>query len=101
MKSKYGSFTDEQFETFKQRLHSKVHWLLVYREADDCDFLDDYFENLLRYFSSLNTLLENNANIIDLLVVLEMARAESLKKDCNVKVFRKNVLEAHNIINRL
>lgn len=101
MKSKYGFFTEEQFEEFKKRLHSKVHWLLVYREADDCDFLDEYFENLLRYINGLNDLLNNNANIIDLLVVLETARGESLKRNCNAKVFRKNVLDAHNIIDRL
>lgn len=101
MEHKYGSFTDEQFEEFKKRLHSKVHWLLVYREADDYEYLDEYFENLLRYIASLNSLLENNANIIDMLVLLEAARIESLKPDCNVRIFRKNVLDAHKVIDRL
>ena len=101
MQSKYCNFTTEQFDEFKKRLHSKIHWLLVYKEADDCDFFFTYFDGVMKYIGGLNELLEHNALIIDLLTTLQVALNESKQKDCNFKLFRKNILEAHNIIDRL
>ena len=101
MKGKYCNFTDDQFKEFAKRLHSKIHWLLVYKEADDCDFFSSYFDGVMQYVGGLNEILEHNALIIDLLVTLQVALDESKKKDCDFKVFRKNILEAHNIIDRL
>lgn len=100
MNCKYGQFTNEQFEKFKEKLHSKIHWLLVYKE-DKCDFLSDYFETTMQYIGGLNEILEHNSLIIDLLVTLQVALDESKKSNCNFKIYRKNILEAHNIIERL
>ena len=104
MKSKYGTFTDDQFLEFKKKLHSKIHWLLVYKENDsyNYDFRINYFNNVLQYVGGLNEIIEDNALIIDLLVTLRLALDEELKKDrCDFKIFRKNILEAHSIIDRL
>lgn len=102
MENKYG-FTDKQFAEFKTRLHSKIHWLLVYKENDEYsnDFLFDYFKSTMQFIGGLNEILEHNALIIDLLVTLQVAFDESKKEDCDFKMFRKNVLEAHKIIDRL
>ena len=50
MENKYG-FTDKQFAEFKTRLHSKIHWLLVYKENDEYsnDFLFDYFKSTMQF----------------------------------------------------
>ena len=37
MTGKYGTFNDEQLKKFKKKLHSKVHWLLLYKEKNNCD----------------------------------------------------------------
>lgn len=101
MECRYGEFTDEQFAEFKKKLHSKVHWFLIYKEHPEYACLDDYFENTLRYFCSLNNLLNDNPDIIELLTVLQIARDEAAKADCDFRLYRKNVFEAHKIIDRL
>jgi len=100
MDNKYGTFKEEQFQDFKKKLHSKIHFLLVYKEENN-PILLDYFDTTMRYFSGLNEVLGNNTLIIDLLVILQVALDESKKIDCNFKIFRKNILEAHSIIDRL
>lgn len=101
MKSKYCDFKPEQFKDFIKRLHSKVHWLLIYKESDDCDYFFDYFNSVMEFVGGLNELLENNSLVIDLLITLQVALNESKKEDCNFKLFRKNIFEAHSIIDKL
>jgi len=101
MTGRYGTFSDEQFEAFKKRLHSKVHWLLLYKEKGKCDFYDKYFTGVMRYFNSLNTVLGDSADVLDLLVVLQSAFDESHKKDFDFKAFKNDIFEAHNIISRM
>jgi hypothetical protein len=98
---KYGTFSDEQFEQFKKKLHSKVHWLLLYKEKGNCDFYEKYFTDTMKYFNSLNTVLANNEKVIDVLVVLQIAFDEVHKKDFDFKAFKKEIFEAHNIIDRM
>ena len=100
MTGKYGAFSDEQFTKFKTRLHSKVHWLLVYKENGECNNYDEYFEDTMKYFNGLNTVLGDNAEIIDILVVLQMAFDETKKDNFDFKAFRKDILEVHNIISK-
>ena len=101
MTGKYGTFNDEQLKKFKKKLHSKVHWLLLYKEKDNCEFYDKYFTDVMKYFNSLNTVLGDNANVLDILVILQIAFDEVHKKDFSFEAFRKNIFEAHNIIDRL
>lgn len=100
MNGKYGTFKDEQFQDFKKKLHSKIHFLLVYKEEEN-PILLNYFDTVMRYISGLNEVLDNNSIVIDLLVTLQVAFDESKKINCNFKIFRKNIFEAHNIIDRL
>lgn len=101
MVGKYGTFSNEQLKQFKKKLHSKVHWLLIYKENDKCNFYDKYFTSVMKYFNSLNTVLGDNANILDILVVLQMAYEEVQKEDFDFGAFKKYIFEAHNIIDRL
>lgn len=101
MVGKYGTISNEQFEDFKIKMHSKVHWLLIYKERGGCGSYEDYFTDTMKYFNSLNTVLGNNSSILDILVVLQRAFDETQKKDFDFKAFRKNILEAHNIITKM
>lgn len=101
MESRYASFTDEQFDEFKKRLHSKIHWLLIYKEEKKDDVLRGYFDNLMQYVGGLNELLEHNAQVVELLTTLQVALDEFNKDECDFKAYRKDIFEAHNIIDRL
>ena len=101
MTGRYGTFSDEQLEKFKQKLHSKVHWLLIYKEKGGCDDYEQYFVDTIKYFNGLNTVLGDNADVMDVLVVLQMALDEVHKQDFDFKTFRKDILEAHNIIKKI
>ena len=102
IKGKYGNFTEKQFEEHKVILHKKVHWLLIYKEKDyDYDVILNYFDTVLRYISSLNEIFEYDPLVISLLIKLQETLDEFKKKDCNFKLFRKNIFEAHNIIDKL
>ena len=100
MTGKYGDFTDEQIKQFAKQLHSKVHWLLVYKESGKCSFYDNYFKDTMKYFNSLYTVLGDNPAVMDILVVLQTAYDEVKSKDFEFSTFRKYILEAHNIIDK-
>lgn len=101
MHSIYGDIDEKCLNDYKKKLHSKIHWLLIYKESDDCLYFKDYFNSLLRYINALNNVLDKNAIIMDLLVTLQMAYDESNKKDYSYKTYRKYVLDAHNIVDKL
>lgn len=93
--------TPEQLNEFKKRLHSKIHWLLIYKEADDCDFFDSYFNKVMQFVVGLNEVFDHSPDIIELLTVLQVAYIESRKEPFDHKAYRRSILEAHNIIDRL
>lgn len=100
MDCKYGTFTDDQVAEFKKRLHSKIHWLLIYKENDN-RYLDDYFQKVMKFLIGLNNVLNSNPIIIELMTVLQVAHDESKDPDCDFKTYRSSIFEAHNIIDRL
>ena len=96
---RYGSFTEEQFMEFKKKLHSKIHWMLIYYENDEYDneYLKNYFEGLMKYINGVNDILNNSPVVIELMTTLQMAFNEFN----DTKAYRKYVLSAHNIVDRL
>ena len=94
-------YGDIDVKEYKEKLHSKIHWLLIYKEADDCSYFKDYFNSLLKYICALNKVLENNSVIMDLMVTLQLAYDESQKDNYSHKTYRKYVLDAHNIVDKL
>lgn len=97
----YGTFSDEQITKYKKKLHSKIHWLLIYKEADDYEYFNNYFINLMREINSLGSVFNNQEEVIELLVTLQSAFEESLKKDCNFKLYRKLILDAHSLVDKM
>ena len=101
MTGKYGTISNEQLEKFKTKMHSKIHWLLIYKEKGGCDNYENYFVNTMKYFNSLNTVLGNSVEVLDVLVVLQKAFDEVQKEEFDFQAFRKSILEAHSIIEKM
>lgn len=101
MTGKYGTISNEQLEKFKTKMHSKIHWLLIYKEKGGCGNYENYFVNTMKYFNSLNTVLGNSVEVLDVLVVLQKAFDEVQKEEFDFQAFRKSILEAHSIIEKM
>lgn len=95
-----NDLTSEQYEDFRNELHKKIHWLLIYKEKGYIH-LDEYFSSLMFKIGGLNSLLGYPPSIMDLLCLLESARQENLKPDCDFKLYRKAILDAHSAIDRI
>lgn len=100
MKYKYGEYPDSQFESYKKRLHSKIHWLLIYAEEDN-SHLNDYFEKLQNILDGLNELLNYPTQLIEIMNLIESAKIEFNKENYSHKVYRKIILDVHDLIDKL
>lgn len=100
METKYGTITKEQLEEYKKQLHAMVHWLLVYKEKN-YEELDEYFSSILFRINGLNSVLNYPPNILGLMATLESARLENQNENFDFKKYRKAVLDAHTIIDKI
>lgn len=98
----YGKISQEQLTDFKKKLHSKVHWLLIYKESNDftVDY-DAYYTELMNYIGQAGEVLHQDSTILEILTTLAMAYSETVKDEFNHGRYRRYVLEAHNLIDRL
>lgn len=99
MKYKYGNFTSNQLHEYKELLHKKIHWLLIYQETNYPNLLD-YFSALQSHIAGLNELFDS-VQFINLATTIECAKLEYLKTNFNHKEYRKLVLDAHAIVDSL
>lgn len=99
MEYKYGTFNDIQFSEYIEILHNKIHWLLIYQE-NNYPKLDKYFDNLQLYIAALTELIPS-PYIVDLANTIECARLEFKSSDFDHKKYRKIILDAHSIIDRI
>lgn len=100
METKYGTVTEEQVSEYKKQLHAMIHWLLVYKEKNYED-LDNYFSSVLFRINGLNSILNYPPNMLGLMTTLESARLENLNPEYDHKKYRKAILDAHAIIDRI
>lgn len=100
MKHNYGDFTVKQVSDYKKSLHASVHWLLIYKE-EEYEFLDKYFTSLLTKISGLNKIFIDDKAILKLMVAIQSAKDESEKDDCDFKLYRKIILDAHSLIDEI
>ncbi len=106
MISKYGDFSAEQLAEYRSRLHSKLFWLLLYKDPETKDEFqyvdyDKYFSTLMKELNGLGDLLFHPDGLVEMLAVLEAAYNESKENDFNYKLYRKFVLDAHTILDRM
>ena len=98
----YGKITANQLTDFKRKLHSKIHWLLVYKEQHQFDVnFDAYFTEVMNYIGSAGEVLRQDSVALQILTVLKEAYGETIKDEFNHSIYRRYVLEAHNLVERL
>ena len=106
MKNLYGHFDDEQIERYKVKLHKELFWLLIYKDPKtreeyvNVDF-EKYFTGLMRRLDGLNELLFYPTEMVSIMSLLEAALIESRKEDFNYKTYRKLVLDAHGLVDKI
>lgn len=106
MKHLYGYFADEQMENYKVKLHKELFWLLIYKDPKtkdeylNVDF-NKYFDGIMRKMDGLNELLSYPTEIVAIMSLLEAALIESKKVDFDYKAYRKLVLDAHSLIDKI
>lgn len=96
-----NNFSESQIAGYKKQLHDRIHWLLIYKDNGDSKELDKYFNELLRQIKSLNAVFNYQPVIIQLLVTIESAYEEFKKPNCDFKIYRKLVLDAHALIDKI
>lgn len=106
METIYGEITPEQFATYKDKLHKKMFWLLLYRDPktrDEFNYvdLDKYFTSLMKEIAGLSKILSNPSEIVELLSLLQAAYNETTSEDFDYMSYRKFVLDAHTILDRV
>lgn len=106
MNTKYGSFSEEQFAEYKVVLHKKLFWLLLYKDPktkDNYSHIDfnKYFDSLMYKINGMNSLLQYPECLVEIMGNLEAARIEANKEMFDYSVYRKLVLDAHALIDRI
>ncbi len=100
MKCKYSYISNKQKSDYAQALHRDLHWLLIYKE-NGYEKLDVYFSSILFKLGGLNSLLHHPNEMIELLSLLEAARMECDKSDCDFRAYRKAILDAQSLIDKI
>ena len=106
MQTIYGHFDDEQMENYKVKLHKELFWLLIYKDPKtreeylNVDF-NKYFDGLMRRIDGLNELLFYPVEIVSIMSLLEAALIESKKVDFDYQAYRKLVLDAHSLVDKI
>lgn len=99
-------FTEKQLEEYRNRLHKKMFWLLLYKDPDtreeyaNVDF-ERYFNFLMKELKGLNELLDSPPFLLETLSTLQAAYQESLSDPFNYSNYRKLVLDAHNVLDKV
>ena len=102
----YGKFSEEQITDFKDKLHKKLFWLLLYKDPKtaqnykNVDF-KKYFINLMKEIDGLNELLFYPTPIIEICCKLQAAYKESCNEQFDYQAYRKFVLDAHNLVDKI
>ena len=106
MDTLYGSYNNEQFEQYKIQLHKEMFWLLLYKDPKtkdkykNIDF-EKYFVNLMKKLDGLNEILLCPVEMISIMSLLQAALIESRNDHFNYQVYRKLILDAHALVDKI
>ena len=100
MENKYGTFTEAQFEEYKKRLHKLIHYLLRYKD-DENPILNSYFDLVQFKLIGLNQLLLSPPELVEIMALIESAKIEFNKAQCNNSYYRHAILDAHELIDKI
>ena len=99
-------FTRKQLEEYRNRLHKKMFWLLLYKdpatkeEYANVNF-DRYFNFLMKELMGLNELLGNPPFLLETMSTLQAAYQENTNEPFNYSNYRKLILDAHNVLDKV
>ena len=96
----YGTFSPSQIKEQKKSLHNSIPWLLIQKE-ENYEYLDAYFDSLLLRIGGLNDILFEPPELVTLLSLLQAARTESCSENFEFKRYRKLILDAHSLIDKI
>lgn len=100
MDTKFGKVPQIQWDNYKVSLAKAVFLPLPFYE-DNYEQLEEYFDSLLLQLYGLNELLQYHEDVITVITLLEGARRELHKEDFNIKIYRKSILDAFNLIKKI
>ena len=106
METLYGHFNEKQIEEFKVKLHKELFWLLLYKDPKTKEQYtnvnyDKYFTGLMKKIDGLNELLFYPVEIVSIMSLLQAAYKESKKFIFDYQTYRKLILDAHSLIDRI
>ena len=106
MEHLYGKFSCEQIKEYKVKLHKELFWLLLYKDPktkedyQNVDF-NKYFDGLMRKLNGFNELMNNPVEMVSIMSLLQAALIETRKNEFNWSVYRKLILDAHNLVDKI
>ena len=106
MVSKYGELTADQLDEYRERLHKKLFWLLLYKDPNTKEDysgtnFDRYFLTLMMELKGLDEVLVHPNGLVEILCILEAAFDETKKDPFEYSIYRKFVLDAHSLLDRM
>ena len=106
MEHLYGSFSDMQIEEYKVKLHKELFWLLLYKdpnikkEYENVNF-EKYFVGLMKKLNGFNKLLGYPVEMVSIMSLLEAAYIETHEPVFDFKTYRKLILDAHSLVDKI
>lgn len=102
----YGLYDEAQFASYKKKLHDLLYWLLLYKDPKTRDEFvnvnyNKYFENLMKRIDGFNKLMNYPKEIVEMDNLLESAFIETQKDTFDYKAYRKLVLDAEALIDKI
>lgn len=109
IENRYGEYTKPQLDDYKKKLHNKMFWLLLYKDPKtkdnypemDNESFNRYFDYLMKEIAGLNELFENPSEIIEISALLMAAWLETKKEEFDYQCYRKLVLDAHHLVDKI
>lgn len=107
MNTKYGTFSDDAVKSYKQKLHNKMFWLLLYQDPKTkakfgyVDY-DHYFTMLMKEICGLQSMVpDESGSLIEIMSLLQAAYNEAKSEDFDYPTYRKFVLDAHSVLDNM
>lgn len=106
MNGLYGNISDKQLAEYKKKLHSKMFWLLLYKDPKSTEQYsyvdyDQYFNNLMREINGFADIIDQHAGMLELMSLLQAAYNETKNSPFDYHTYRKFILDAHNLLDEI
>ncbi len=106
MNTLYGKYGENQLSNYRDKLHNKIFWLLIYKDPKTIDEYkhvdyDKYFRSLMKEINGLNDILLKPPRLIEMMSLLQAAYNETLAINFDYMAYRKFILDAHNVLDEI